>query len=86
MLSMASKQARKDEPVFPLRMVWKESGEVDTYDDHKDLIGSLEDYDSDDPSDRSEAEVTDALGRSVHLRVKIWFDVCDCRLEEVQRP
>ncbi len=69
----------RDQPIFPFRVVWKESGEIELYEDSNDLLCSLEDFDSDDP-DWDEAAVTDALGRPVHLFVRIYRDKCEFRL------
>lgn len=69
-------------PKFPLRVIWHEDGEVDWYDDELSLLGSLEQFDSDDPEDRVLARVVDALGRSVCLRVDIMQGVCEARLVE----
>ncbi len=70
--------ASTDKPQFPIRLVWRESGEVDTFEDEIDLLQSLEDFDSTKPG--AEATATDALGRPVNLVVRIYDDLCECSL------
>jgi len=67
-------------PEFPIRVIWFEAGEVDSFEDEHDLLGSLEMFDSDNPSNRREARVVDAQDRAVWLRVNIVSGVCDARL------
>ena len=71
-----------DMPQFPIRLVWRETGNVETYEDKIDLLRNLEDFNSNDPSDRNAASVTDALGRPVNLVVRIHDDLCECSLEQ----
>ncbi|MFH2000863.1 MAG: hypothetical protein ABIK28_14375 [Planctomycetota bacterium] len=66
------------EPQFPIRMIWNEDGEIESFEDKDDLLCNLEEFDSD--YDRSEAVVTDALGRAVWLRVCLREGICDVRL------
>jgi hypothetical protein len=61
------------DPEFPICITWHESGEVDSYDDHIDLLCNLEDFDSD--RDGWVADVCDASGRAVWLRVSIMDEV-----------
>ena len=69
-------------PQFPIRLVWCETGEIETYDDEIDLLQNLEDFDSNEPSDRNAATVTDALGRPVNLVVRIYDDLCEFSLDQ----
>lgn len=70
-----------DKPQFPIQLVWLETGEVETYEDARDLLCNLEEFDSNNPADKNAAKLTDALGRPVSLVVRIWEDLCECRLE-----
>lgn len=70
-----------DIPQFPIRLVWRETGMIETYEDKVDLLRNLEDFNSNEPSDRKAASVSDALGRPVNLVVRIYDDLCECRLE-----
>lgn len=56
-----------DKPQFPIQLVWLETGEVETYEDARDLLCNLEEFDSNNPADRNAAKLTDALGRPVSL-------------------
>jgi hypothetical protein len=67
-----------DKPLFPICLVWRKSGEVETYDDEIDLLQNLEDFDS--SVEDAEATATDALGRRVNLVVRIYDDLCECSL------
>ena len=69
-----------EKPQFPIRLVWSESGEVETYEDEVDLLRNLEDFDSNEPTTKDAATVTDALGRPVNLVVRIYDDLCECSL------
>lgn len=69
-----------DKPKFPIRLVWRESGEVETYEDEVDLLQNLEDFDSNELSAKDAATVTDALGRPMNLVVRIYDDLCECSL------
>ena len=75
----------ESKPEFPFQLVWCQTGEVEAFEDPKDLILNLEDFDSDDPADRTAAKVTDARGRPVHLVVKIWTGTCAYRLDDGDR-
>lgn len=77
---LRAKQPPAVEPTFPIRVTWRESGEIESYDRRSDLVGSLEDFDSD--RDGGEADVVDARGRAVWLRVCIWEGVCELRLDD----
>lgn len=55
------------QPEFPISVRF-ENGEIETYDDLEDLIHNLEDFDSDVNED---CEVRDAVGRRVHLKLKL---------------
>ncbi|ACX94944.1 hypothetical protein Hneap_0079 [Halothiobacillus neapolitanus c2] len=74
-------KAVPDEPKFPIQLVWIESGDVETYEDARDLLCNLEEFDSNDPVDRNAARLTDALGRHISLVVRIYDDLCECKLE-----
>lgn len=65
-------------PQFPIKVVWKESGEIESFENEEDLMGTLEDFDSE--ADLEEASVEDAKGRPVRLRVKIWEGVVEVSL------
>ena len=66
-----------EEPQFPFRMSWIQTGEIEVYENIKELVCNLEDFDT--GVDGHEASVTDALGRKVHLVVKIGSNQCDFR-------
>ena len=55
------------EPEFPIYVRF-ENGEFESYDDVKDLIFNLEDFDSDVNTD---CEARDARGRKVRLKLKL---------------
>ena len=67
-------------PRFPIRIVWRDSGEVEIYQDEIDLLQNLEDFDSNVPGAKDEATITDALGRPVILVVRIYEDLCELSL------
>lgn len=67
-------------PQFPIRLIWRESGDIETYKDEVELLQNLEEFDSNEPTDRDAAAVTDALGRPVKLVVRIYDDLCECSL------
>lgn len=71
-----------ERPQFPIRLVWRETGKVDTYEDEVDLLRNLEDFDSNEAADRNAATVTDALDRPVNLVVRIYDDLCECSLDQ----
>jgi hypothetical protein len=54
-----------DKPIFPIKLIWKESDQIDQFDSVEDVECNLEHFDS----QTGEAIVIDALGRNVHLRV-----------------
>ena len=54
-------------PAFPIKVTWKEDGEVETYENYADLISNLEQFFPDD----NEADVVDAKGRPIRLEVDI---------------
>ena len=56
-------------PEYPLRLTWRPDGVVQVFEDEKDVVHNLEDFDSDDPEDRSLAFIVDAKGRSVAITV-----------------
>jgi len=59
-----------EQPVFPLRVVYYENGQVDgetEVTEFEHLFTDIEDFDTNE-----DGQVFDALGRPVRLRVKIW--------------
>ncbi|MES2635054.1 MAG: hypothetical protein V4669_18955 [Pseudomonadota bacterium] len=70
--------ASTHKPQFPIRLVWRESGEVEIYQGEIDLLQNLEEFDS--TKHGAEATATDALGRPVNLVVRIYDDLCECSL------
>jgi hypothetical protein len=58
----------RPEPKRPITVRFREDGEEWILDSDVEIAGSLEDFDSDDPSEN--AEVWDADRRLVRLRVK----------------
>ena len=69
-----------NQPRFPIRIVWHDSGAVEIYQDEIDLLQNLEDFDSSAPGASEEATITDALGRPVILVVRIYDNLCQCSL------
>ena len=69
-----------NKPSFPIRIVWRDSGDVATYQDELDLLQNLEDFDSNAPGAKDEATIMDALGRPVILVVRIYEDLCEVSL------
>jgi len=73
-------------PRFPIRVVWTQVGEVDSFQDEMDLIHNLEDFYSEDEAFQAEAHAVDALGRSVCLKVNIEDGICEVGLRDAQQP
>ena len=69
-----------NKPSFPIRIVWRDSGDVETYQDEIDLLQNLEDFDSNAPGAKDEATIMDALGRPVILVVRIYEGLCEVSL------
>ena len=77
---MRSQACQTSKPRFPLQVTWRDSGATDSFATRGELLQELEDFDASDPATAAGATVTDALGRAVHLRVRIWEDLCEVRL------
>lgn len=56
-----------DFPIFPITFRWAKTGEVETFESLKDIECNVEHFDS----DARDAEVTDAKGRPVRIRVSL---------------
>ena len=74
-----------DSPLFPLRIRWVDSGEVDEYVDDEELMFNLEEFDSSNPADREAAIVHDSLGRKVDLLVSLINGRCESTLSGERR-
>jgi len=67
-----------DTPEFPITLTWHKTGEVDRFDDKRDLLCNLESFDS--AKDGHEATAIDARQRTVSLRVDITQGVAEFEL------
>jgi hypothetical protein len=54
-----------DSPIFPITFRWTKTGEVETFESMKDIECNVEHFDS----DAGDAQVTDAKGRTVRIRI-----------------
>ena len=72
-------------PEYPLRLTWHPDGVVQVFEDEKDTVNNLEDFDSDDPEDRSLAFIVDAQGWPVAITVRTQIGKLRVSLDDERR-